>query len=109
MRSTRLARRSAPRDESCKSPRWQSVWLPRRKFSDEPVADVGSSAWRILFDAARAFAANGGEPPERLPDLTGDLCLLPGAVALTAPTVSRASMTLSGARPRVGRIAPARD
>jgi energy-coupling factor transporter ATP-binding protein EcfA2 len=46
------------------------------KFSDEPVADVGSSAWRILFEAARAFAANGGEPPERLPDSTGDLCLL---------------------------------
>ena len=46
-------------------------------FADEPVANVGSQAWRILFEAARKFAAAGAEPaPERLPETTGDLCLL---------------------------------
>ncbi len=46
-------------------------------FSDEPVANVGSPAWRILFEAARKFAASGTEAtPERLPETTGDLCLL---------------------------------
>lgn len=46
-------------------------------FVDEPVANVGSPAWRILFEAARKFAAAGTDaPPERLPETTGDLCLL---------------------------------
>lgn len=46
-------------------------------FADEPVANVGSQAWRILFEAARKFAAAGTESaPERLPETTGDLCLL---------------------------------
>jgi hypothetical protein len=46
-------------------------------FADEPVANVGSTAWRILFEAARKFAAAGTEaPPERLPETTGDLCPL---------------------------------
>ncbi|MCG6113356.1 MAG: AAA family ATPase [Paracoccus sp.] len=46
-------------------------------FGDEPVANVGNTPWRILFEAARKFAAAGGEaPPERLPEATGDLCLL---------------------------------
>lgn len=46
-------------------------------FVDEPAANVGSPAWRILFEAARKFAAAGTEPaPERLPEMTGDLCLL---------------------------------
>jgi energy-coupling factor transporter ATP-binding protein EcfA2 len=46
-------------------------------FADEPVADVGSPAWRFLFEAARKFAVVGTEAaPERLPETTGDLCLL---------------------------------
>jgi energy-coupling factor transporter ATP-binding protein EcfA2 len=46
-------------------------------FADEPVANVGSQAWRILFEAARKFAAAGAESaPERLPETSGDLCLL---------------------------------
>lgn len=46
-------------------------------FADEPVANVGSTSWRILFEAARKFAAAGGEPPPgRLPETTGDRCLL---------------------------------
>ncbi len=46
-------------------------------FTDEPVANVGSPAWRFLFEAARKFAAVGMEAaPERLPERTGDLCLL---------------------------------
>lgn len=46
-------------------------------FADEPIANVGSQAWRILFEAARKFAAAGTEPmPERLPETTDDLCLL---------------------------------
>nr|WP_274705189.1 AAA family ATPase [Sphingomonas sp. H160509] len=59
-------------------------------FGDEPVANVGGESWRILFEAAREFAAAGVEiPPERLPETTGDLCLLclepltpPGAARL---------------------------
>lgn len=46
-------------------------------FADEPVANVGSPAWRILFEAARKFAADGTEAaPERLPETTADRCLL---------------------------------
>lgn len=46
-------------------------------FIDEPVTNVGGPAWRILFEAAREFAAVGADaPPERLPEATGDLCLL---------------------------------
>ncbi|WP_442772610.1 AAA family ATPase [Paenirhodobacter enshiensis] len=46
-------------------------------FTDEPVKNVGGPVWRILFEAAREFAAVGaGAPPERLPEGTGDLCLL---------------------------------
>lgn len=59
-------------------------------FADEPVANVGSTVWRILFEAARQFATAGVEaPPERLPEATGDLCFLclepltpPGAARL---------------------------
>ncbi|MDT1064369.1 AAA family ATPase [Paracoccus sp. CPCC 101403] len=58
-------------------------------FADEPVANVGSPAWRILFEAARAFAAAGAEaPPERLPEATGDLCLL-CLEPLTSPGAAR--------------------
>lgn len=46
-------------------------------FAGEPVANVGGEAWRILFEAARRFVAAGVEtPPARLPEATGDLCVL---------------------------------
>ena len=46
-------------------------------FAGEPVANIGGEAWRILFEAARRFAAAGVEPsPARLPEATGDLCVL---------------------------------
>ncbi len=46
-------------------------------FANEPAANVGSPAWRILYDAARKFAAGVAEaPPERLPETQGDHCLL---------------------------------
>ncbi len=46
-------------------------------FASERVANVGSEAWRILFEAARRFVAAGVEPPPaRLPEATGDLCVL---------------------------------
>lgn len=58
-------------------------------FADEPVANVGSQAWRILFDAARKFAAAGTDaPPERLPETTSDLCLL-CLQPLTPPAAAR--------------------
>jgi len=46
-------------------------------FTGEPVANVGGEAWRILYEAARQFVAAGVEtPPARLPEATGDLCVL---------------------------------
>lgn len=46
-------------------------------FAGEPVANVGGEAWRILYEAARRFVAAGVEtPPARLPEATGDLCVL---------------------------------
>lgn len=46
-------------------------------FADEPIANVGSPAWRILFEAARQFVAAGTEAaPERLPEAVGDPCPL---------------------------------
>lgn len=46
-------------------------------FSGEPVANVGGEAWRILYEAARRFVAAGVEtPPARLPEATGELCVL---------------------------------
>ncbi|WP_291365927.1 AAA family ATPase [Acetobacter sp. UBA5411] len=49
----------------------------KASFADEPISDVGGSAWRVLFDAARAFATdNLDEPLDRLPDTIGDLCVL---------------------------------
>lgn len=59
-------------------------------FAEEPVPNVGSTAWRILFEAACDFAASGVEAPlDRLPEAIGDLCPLclepltpPGAARL---------------------------
>jgi energy-coupling factor transporter ATP-binding protein EcfA2 len=46
-------------------------------FAGEPVANVGGEAWRILYEAARRFvAAEVKTPPARLPEATGDLCVL---------------------------------
>lgn len=46
-------------------------------FACEPVANVGGEAWRILYEAARRFVAAGVEtPPARLPEATGDPCVL---------------------------------
>ncbi|WP_121119427.1 AAA family ATPase [Croceibacterium ferulae] len=46
-------------------------------FAGEPVANVGGEAWRILFEAARRFVAGGVKTlPARLPEATGDLCVL---------------------------------
>lgn len=47
------------------------------RFAGEPVPDVGGDVWRILYEAARSFAANDQEPKvEKLPDSPGDLCML---------------------------------
>lgn len=46
-------------------------------FAGEPLANVSSEAWRILYEGARRFIAAGLEtPPVRLPEATGDLCVL---------------------------------
>jgi energy-coupling factor transporter ATP-binding protein EcfA2 len=46
-------------------------------FSDEPMVNVGGPAWRIMFEAARAFATSDSEAaPARLPEAAGDLCFL---------------------------------
>ncbi|MCC4300299.1 AAA family ATPase [Aurantimonas coralicida] len=64
--------------------------VAKNNFIDEPIDNVGGAEWRILFEAARAFAVSGtDERPERLPEAVGDLCLLclepltpPGAARL---------------------------
>lgn len=60
-------------------------------FAGEPMPGVGGDTWRILFEAARAFATDGAEPLEdRLPDSEGDLCLL-----CLEPLSSSAAMRLA--------------
>jgi energy-coupling factor transporter ATP-binding protein EcfA2 len=47
------------------------------QFAPEKVPGVGAPTWRVMFEAARQFAAQGHEPlPERLPEGHGDLCPL---------------------------------
>lgn len=47
------------------------------QFADEPITNVGGSEWRVLFEAARAFAtAEANVPIQRLPETAGDLCML---------------------------------
>jgi energy-coupling factor transporter ATP-binding protein EcfA2 len=47
------------------------------QFGTEKVAGVGAPTWRVMFEAARKFAAQGHEPlPDRLPEAHGNLCLL---------------------------------
>lgn len=47
------------------------------QFAPEKVTGVGAPTWRVMFEAARQFAAHGHETlPERLPEAHGDLCLL---------------------------------
>ncbi|MBY3192457.1 AAA family ATPase [Rhizobium laguerreae] len=47
------------------------------RFANEPFKNTGTDAWRILFEAARAFAiSSGDQTDDRLPAVEGDLCLL---------------------------------
>lgn len=47
------------------------------KFSDEPVTGVGSDSWRVLWEAARAFAAAEVEHEEHFPEVSkGSFCVL---------------------------------
>jgi energy-coupling factor transporter ATP-binding protein EcfA2 len=47
------------------------------RFANEPFKTTGTDAWRILFEAARAFAISSGDHvDDRLPAAKGDLCLL---------------------------------
>ncbi|TBY61033.1 hypothetical protein E0H46_30405 [Rhizobium leguminosarum bv. viciae] len=47
------------------------------RFANEPFNSTGTDAWRILFEAARAFANSSGDRvDDRLPAVEGDLCLL---------------------------------
>lgn len=46
------------------------------QFADEPVAGAGGEAWRVLYDAARAFAVFSGGPPDKITDQVGDPCPL---------------------------------
>lgn len=46
------------------------------QFADEPVAGVGGEAWRVLYEAARAFAALSGGHPDKISDQVGDPCPL---------------------------------
>jgi len=46
-------------------------------FAGEPLPNVGGNGWRVLFEAARAFAtADEAAQAARLPDAAGELCLL---------------------------------
>ncbi|MGO7572508.1 AAA family ATPase [Rhizobium ruizarguesonis] len=47
------------------------------RFANEPFKNTGTDAWRILFEAARAFAiSSGDQTDDRLAAVEGDLCLL---------------------------------
>lgn len=46
------------------------------QFAHEPVAGVGSEGWRILYEAARAFAVQSVGPSEKIADQVGDPCPL---------------------------------
>ena len=51
--------------------------IAAERFAGELLPQVGGDVWRILFEAARTFAAmEPGPAVERLPDAPGDLCLL---------------------------------
>jgi ABC-type ATPase involved in cell division len=46
------------------------------QFAGEPVAGAGSDSWRILYQAARDFAALSGGPADKIADQVGDPCPL---------------------------------
>lgn len=46
------------------------------EFANEPVQGTGGEAWRVLYEAARAYAAQAGRPTEKIADQVGDPCLL---------------------------------
>lgn len=46
------------------------------QFADEPVVGAGGDAWRILYDAARDFAASSGGPADKITDQLGEPCPL---------------------------------
>lgn len=60
------------------------------QFSGEPLAGVGGEAWRLLYLAARDFAAFSGGSPERIADQVGDLCPL-----CQSPMVAEAAARMS--------------
>ncbi len=50
--------------------------LASDQFSGEPLADVGLSAWRQMYDYARAYATSIHVGSDRLPESEGDRCVL---------------------------------
>lgn len=46
------------------------------EFADEPLIGVGQESWRILYEAAKAFAASAGLSDGGLPEEPGELCPL---------------------------------
>ena len=46
------------------------------RFAGEPLLGVGLSAWRLMYDYAKAYAASLQAFQDKLPDSEGDLCVL---------------------------------
>lgn len=46
------------------------------EFANEPVQGTGGEAWRVLYEAARAYAVQAGRSTEKIADQVGDPCPL---------------------------------
>ena len=46
------------------------------RFAEEPLAGAGLSAWRLMYDYAKAYSTSINAGDDRLPDAEGDRCVL---------------------------------
>ena len=71
---TAIRRASAAQEEAVALRRAATI-ASGESFEAEPVAGVGSETWRVLWEAARAFAETEAHPGQIFPDDT-DTCVL---------------------------------
>ena len=71
---TAIRRASAAQEEAVALRRAATI-ASGESFEAEPVPGVGSETWRVLWEAARAFAETEAHPDQHFPDDT-DTCVL---------------------------------